>query len=100
MISSFSKSMPLLISMVLSMIIYFNMDKEDNFTQKISAYIPIKQEFKSLFCVFLVFLIIPIIGILGIYVFPIENYIYYALIGIISGVGISLAIKLSPKTIK
>ena len=100
MISSLHKSMPLLISMALSIIIYFNIDKKDKFTKKISSYITIKQEWKACFCVCCVFLGMLIIGILGIYVISIPNFIYSALTGIIAGVGISIAIKISPKSIR
>ena len=98
MISSLYKSMPLLISMALSIIIYFNIDKQDKFTKKISSYITIKQEWKACFCVCCVFLVMLIIGILGIYVIYIPDFVYYALTGIITGVGISIAIKISPKS--
>lgn len=98
MISSLYKSMPLLISMALSMIIYFNIDKKDKFTKKVSSYITIKQEWKACFCICCVFLVMLIIGILGIYVISIPDFIYYILTGIIEGVGISIAIKISPKS--
>jgi len=100
MISSLYKLMPLLISMALSIIIYFNIDKKDKFTKKISSYITIKQEWKACFCVCCVFLVMLIIGILGIYVIYIPDFIYYILTGIIAGVGISIAIKISPKSIR
>lgn len=98
MISFLYKSMPLLISMALSIIIYPNIDKKYEFTKKISSYIAIKQEWKSGFCACFTLLFILIIGILGIYVIFIPNFIYYILTGIIAGIGSSIAIKISPKS--
>lgn len=90
MISSLYKALPMLISMTLTMIIYFNIDKKDKLTKKISSYIPIKEEWKAFFCLCCVLLSILIMGILGIYIINIPNYIYYVFIGIITGVGCSI----------
>lgn len=100
MISSLYKFSPMLISMTLSMIIYLSIDKKDKLTKKISSYLTIKQEWKACFCVCFAFLSILIIGILGIYIIYIPDYIYFVLTGIIAGIGISIANKISPNSVR
>ena len=95
MLSSLYKLIPLFISMLLSMIIYYFIDKKCNITKKLNSLIPVNEEWKSFFCVCFMFVIIIICGILGIYIISIPEPIYYMLIGIVVGIGIEISTNIS-----
>ena len=88
---------PFIICMLVSMIIYLNIDKEDKFTEKINSAIVVHSEWKACFCVCSTLLGILIIGIIGIYVIILPESVHYGITGIITGIGASIAAKVSDK---
>lgn len=97
MFESLYNAIPLALAMIISQIIYFNLDKKYNVTNKIDNYIKINQKWKPFLCTCIMFLCMFIIGLLGIYIIYIPTILYFLLCGIIAGTGISITVKLTNK---
>ena len=89
------KIFPMLLSLSLTQIIYFKIDKKYEVTKKINLKLRIRQEWKAFFCVTSSFVFILGVGILGIYVIEIPTTVYFILCGIYSGFSIGVANKIS-----
>jgi hypothetical protein len=100
MISSLYRSIPILLSLILSEFIYINIDKKYEVTNKISSKLHIKQEWKTCFCICCAFIGMLIIGVFGIYVIDIPELLYSILSGILMGTSISIVAKMSHKNIE
>lgn len=97
MVNSLVKTMPMLLFIMISQLIYLKIDNKYNVTNKISSRISIRQELKAFLCICCVMISILIIGVIGIYVIDINNTLYSVISGTITGIGISISVKLSKK---
>lgn len=94
------KLLPMLLSLTLSLSIYLKIDEKYAVTNKISSKLRIQQQWKAFFCVNCIMISILIIGVFGIYVIDIPAIIYSILSGILAGMGIGMANKMSIKKSK
>jgi hypothetical protein len=99
MANSLVKALPMLLSMMISQLIYLKIDSKYNVTNKISSRLSIRQEFKAFLCICSVLISILIIGVIGIYVIDITNTLYGIISGLLAGIGIVISVKLSKKQI-
>jgi len=97
MANSLVKALPMLLSMMIRQLIYLKIDNKYNVTNKISSRLSIRQELKAFFCICCVMISILIIGVIGIYVIDINNTLYGVISGTLTGIGISISVKLSKK---
>lgn len=95
MANSLVKAVPMLLSIVISILIYLFIDNKFNITSKIGSRIPIKQELKALFCICFVIISILIIGVISIYVIDTNNTLFGLISGTLAGIGSSISVKLS-----
>lgn len=89
--------LPMILSLILSLFIYFKIDEKYGVTNKISLKLRLSQEWKPFLCVFSFFVFILGLGMLGIYIIEIPNTVYTILCWIYSGISIGIANKLAIK---
>lgn len=94
---SLAKTLPMLVALILSQLLYLKIDAKFNLTGKIALKLPIRAEWKASFIICAVILSILLVGVIGIYVIDIPDLLYAVICGIFAGVSICIAIKLPHK---
>jgi hypothetical protein len=94
MLNSLFKSLLITLPMLLSMAIYYKVDKEYAITDKIGLKIKVDTKWKPFLVICCSFLLALIFGIIGIYVISIPTNLYFILSSLIFGLGLGLANKL------
>jgi hypothetical protein len=84
------KLLPMILSLMISQIIYMKSDKKYDITNKISLKLHIKQEWMAFLFFCFTFVIMFIIGILNIYVINIPSAVYFTLGGILTGITVGM----------
>jgi len=79
---------PMILTMVLSKIIYIKIDKKYDVTNKVCAKLHIEQEWIGFYGVCCGIISIVVIDVLGIEIINITETFYYILGGIFAGIGI------------
>jgi len=95
MLNSLLKSFYISVPMILSMSIYFQIDKKYEITDKISPKIKADKKWQPLLVLSFCFLFMLVFGIANIYIINIPTNLYFILSSLITGAGVGFANKLS-----